>query len=455
MTTINFNNAQVNNTIFIASPYTESGFTFTASDNSATGFFSPSLTGQYNQYDPSIRSLSNSNGGGTETLTAQNGTAFSINSIDVDSLFYGQNNQTVTFTATSANGPQTASFSVDQTEGFQRFTFGSSFSNVTSVSFSAQNAPFYQFDNVVVNAGAAAPCYCTGTRILTDRGEIAVEYLAIGDVIVTTSGEHRSIKWIGCSIFDAATVGTNPHLRPIRVAASALADGVPTRDLWVSPAHALYLDGMLIAAEHLINGTTIVRAQAPRAVTYWHVELATHDLLVAEGAVAESFRDDGAGRRLFQNVATFAALYGHDGPTVGDDCAPRVTCGKTLAPVHVHLEARAALIVSDAKRCGAFNGYIDIFDGRRIAGWARDEGLPDAPVCLDVVVDGSLVTLVLAKHHRADVEAAGHGRGFHGFELDLSVSLDPQHAHTLEVRRSVDGEVLGRRFIEPTFRVAA
>src|SRR5207302_3300065 len=111
-------------------------------------------------------------------------------------------------------------------------------------------------------------CYCRGTLILTPAGEVPVEELAIGDRIVALAGEERPIRWIGYRAYDGRFIAGNRQVLPICVTADAIASGVPARDLYLSPEHSLWIDGVLVQAKHLVNGATIVQADGIDRVDY-------------------------------------------------------------------------------------------------------------------------------------------------------------------------------------------
>jgi len=135
------------------------------------------------------------------------------------------------------------------------------------------------------------PCFCRSTRILTERGEVPVEDLAVGDRVTTVSGIMRPIVWIGVGR-DLVTC-RNSLARPIIVRRGALADDVPRRDLYLTHGHALYVDGVLIPVENLVNHRSILWDRAARVVEYYHIELAGHEVVFADGAPAETYHDDG------------------------------------------------------------------------------------------------------------------------------------------------------------------
>jgi autotransporter-associated beta strand protein len=153
----------------------------------------------------------------------------------------------------------------------------------------------------VTTDAVALPCFLRGTRILTERGPLAVENLAVGDRAITAAGAARPIVWLGHRTVDTAQQPHPQKAWPIRVCAGAFGAGLPGRDLWLSPDHAVAAEGVLIPVRLLVNGRTI--RQVPRAdVEYWHVELDAHDILFAEGLPAESYLDTG-NRAGFQTAA--------------------------------------------------------------------------------------------------------------------------------------------------------
>ncbi|WP_280818944.1 Hint domain-containing protein [Methylobacterium variabile] len=143
-------------------------------------------------------------------------------------------------------------------------------------------------------------CFATGTRIRTARGDVVVEDLRVGDLAVTVGGGSRPIRWIGSRTLDGTGRALPFNQGPVRIRAGAFGQGLPARDLRLSPGHPVLVGagadgagGVLVPAMCLINGTTIAREPAT-AVTYWHVELDAYDILLAEGLPAESYLDLGS-----------------------------------------------------------------------------------------------------------------------------------------------------------------
>ena len=135
-------------------------------------------------------------------------------------------------------------------------------------------------------------CFAAGTRILTATGEKTVETLAVGEQVVTLSGRLRAIRWIGWRSIEVSQHPRPADVSPVLVQAHAFATGSPHRDLRLSPDHAVHWRGELIPVRYLCNGAT-VRQQAVAAVTYYHVELDAHDVVLADGLAAESYLDTG------------------------------------------------------------------------------------------------------------------------------------------------------------------
>ena len=155
-------------------------------------------------------------------------------------------------------------------------------------------------------------CFLIGTRIVTPHGEVPVEELTIGDVVDTLNGPLR-VKWIGRRRFTKdASSSWHASVAPIRVARFALHDQYPHRDLYLSPRHSLFVDGVLIPVKHLVNDRSVVRAKMDdrEVIEYFHIELETHEVIFAEGAPAETLLV--AGREGFANFVEHERLYGRE-----------------------------------------------------------------------------------------------------------------------------------------------
>jgi Hint domain len=165
-------------------------------------------------------------------------------------------------------------------------------------------------------------CFLRGTRIATPVDEIPVQELQIGDEVCTHDGV-KPIKWIGRSRFTKSEDKAWSHtVMPVRVARYALDDCTPGRDLYLSSAHCLFIDGFLIPVVHLINEVSVA-AYLPSGVCvieYYHIELDGHEVIYAEGAPVESYL--GTNRENFSNFVEYERLYGIEHQATKSSFAP-------------------------------------------------------------------------------------------------------------------------------------
>ncbi len=167
-----------------------------------------------------------------------------------------------------------------------------------------------------------------------------MENLAAGDLARTASGALRPVKWIGRRQLDLKRRPAPANVWPVRIGAGAFGDNLPVRDLCVSPGHNLLVDDVLIPAIALVNGATIVQ-ETWEKVTYWHVELDSHDILLAEGLPAESYLDCG-NRAAFANGAVAIELFPDFAPKRAEEtCAPIEKTGPRVARAKTALLERA------------------------------------------------------------------------------------------------------------------
>ena len=191
--------------------------------------------------------------------------------------------------------------------------------NYSSVSFDLVQSGSTEFEILY------APCFATGTSIATAEGDCPVEQLVVGQTVHLHDGRTAAVTWIG-------------HRRQwngdvVRVRAGALGDATPVRDLIVSTDHGLYLDGVLVQAGLLVDDEAIVREHRDE-VTFWHIELDRHAVLLAENAPAESYLDTG-NRRQFSNCG----LAYDPSCATSEPCADMVFAGERLRRIRRRLVA--------------------------------------------------------------------------------------------------------------------
>jgi hypothetical protein len=144
------------------------------------------------------------------------------------------------------------------------------------------------------------PCFTPGTLILTDRGEVAVEQLRVGDLVVTRDGGPQRVRWIGRKDLSLAHLVVNPALRPVLIPQGALGAGLPARDMRVSPQHRVLVEGpraemlfgepeVLVAAAHLV-GHGGIRQDLTPGVSYIHIMFDAHEIVCSDGLWSESFQ---------------------------------------------------------------------------------------------------------------------------------------------------------------------
>jgi hypothetical protein len=159
---------------------------------------------------------------------------------------------------------------------------------------------------------AGVSCLLRGTSVSTPVGERAVEDLQIGDQLLTLSGPI-AIKWVGYSKY---TKGDGrpwqASVMPIRVARFAIDEHSPHGDLYLSPRHCIFFNEVLIPVKYLINGTSVTQGipSGTSQIEYYHIDLGTHEVLYAEGALVESFFDGYSERDHFSNFVQYERLYG-------------------------------------------------------------------------------------------------------------------------------------------------
>ena len=162
------------------------------------------------------------------------------------------------------------------------------------------NSEFYVGDYVnILDQAAPVPCFTEGTLIKTPKGDRLIESLCVGDLIETANNGAQPIVWIGKRTLSALELKLFPKLRPVRIRAGSLGQGLPKRDLLLSRQHRVLIaskiaarmfgvNEVLIPALRLVGMPGIETVNPTSTVTYIHILLGQHEIIHAEGAPSES-----------------------------------------------------------------------------------------------------------------------------------------------------------------------
>jgi hypothetical protein len=284
--------------------------------------------------------------------------------------------------------------------------------------------------------------FCSGTRILTTRGRVRVEKLRLGDLVVTVDHGPQPVQWIGHRIYSQAFLRLNPTGVPIRIQIGAIDDGVPSRDLCLSPFHNLLIDGILIPAAALLNGSSVTRCTEMDPVSYYNIEIPMHAVVLAEDLPAESYVDRGD-RAMFMN-ATFLELP-QATASGSRTCAPILESGPSVDRVRARIALRSGINppdIMERPQGGPLLGTVEWANHHFISGWAWLPDHPDEPVVLEILDRQEVIAVTLADQPRSDLRRSGIGNGCHAFHVELPRALDPAQSYRLMVRRAADGRSL-------------
>ncbi len=182
--------------------------------------------------------------------------------------------------------------------------------------------------------GGGGHCYLKGTMIDTPDGISRIEDLEVGDLVTTASGAFKPVKWIARWTAEMrADQCWDQDSVPVKLARGSLDGIAPHTDLYVTDFHCLFIDGLLVPAFDLINGVNIAKALPPGAdvLTYFHIELENHDVIIANGAHSETLRCAAGDRQCFDNGHEYRSLFGVEA-TEMQACAP-IAANNTRAKV--------------------------------------------------------------------------------------------------------------------------
>ncbi|MFS8371374.1 Hint domain-containing protein [Acetobacter indonesiensis] len=211
--------------------------------------------------------------------------------------------------------------------------------NITGV----KNTGFVLVDDG--HGGASAEvCFLADSLISTPSGTVAVQDIQIGDKILSyTNGvvTEQIVVWTGCK-HTTVRLGMPDDMAgyPVRILKNAIADGVPFKDMLITPEHCLFFDGRFVPARMLVNGSSIFYDRSIKAYDYYHVETHHHAVICADGMLTESYLDTG-NRKTFRQEGAVVALRNTSVTWEDHAAAPLCVERSFVEPLFRNLESRS------------------------------------------------------------------------------------------------------------------
>ncbi|MFT9026806.1 Hint domain-containing protein [Acetobacter indonesiensis] len=191
-------------------------------------------------------------------------------------------------------------------------------------------------------------CFLAGSMIATPDADVAVETLEIGDVVKTwnwqsQSVENRTIVWVGKKHMTVkAGVADDAAGYPVRVLKNAIAEGVPYKDMLITPEHSLFFENKFVPVRMLVNGRSIFYDRSIQSYDYFHVETEDHSVIWGDGMMTESYLDTG-NRSTFRQEGAVVRLGQAEGKDWASDAAAELAVSRAVVePLFRQIETRAA-----------------------------------------------------------------------------------------------------------------
>lgn len=193
-------------------------------------------------------------------------------------------------------------------------------------------------------------CFLAGAMIETSKGCVPVEEIQVGDVLVTyIDGQTvtQPVVWAGRQfVVVNSALSDDMAGYPVRVCKNAIAEGVPSKDLLITPEHCLFFEGNFVPVRMLVNGSSVFYDKTITSYTYYHVETEQHSVIMADNVLTESYLDTRSGSS-FQQTGKVTRLYGISRTWEKDAAAPLCVDRAVVEPLFRKLEQRAKTLCKD------------------------------------------------------------------------------------------------------------